>query len=380
MEAIGKPSGVPTFAIYRGNAFDRRETIAESIIKIGRHEDAQLRIQDDQVARMHAVIEVEQGVLTIVDLGTSAGTLVNGARVDKRELAVGDRITLGATTIVVEPERITPITEPRIPTPELVRDLVGDGFSPTEVFGVAAIVLHVDGIRREAWSDDTELGESLFESYPRGAIAPPELGVARSFKTIDDAKETRTQRCSTCVIRPGNAPCAVCLGSGTGATSEPSDRCVGCNGEGYLRCATCDGTTRVIACAIRYVNDEIVRIRRALVPAVHPSIRPFIEARIPMDVAWPDVHAFDPEPTMVASAYRGSSATARSAEDFHGYYFGDALAVCLASRADFTTGLARFEMRTFAVPIFWTVTHAGDAERHEAYFFDPVGKLVHVAR
>ncbi len=235
-------------------------------------------------------------------------------------------------------------------------------------------MLQVDGIRREAWSDDTELGEQLFATYPRGAIAPPELGVGRSFKTIDDAKETKAQRCSTCVIRPGFAPCTICLGSGKGASTEAFDHCVGCDGLGFLKCSACDGTTRVVACAVRYVDDHVVTVRRALVPAVHPSIRPFIEARIPSDVPWPEVHAFDPEPSMVASAYRGASAAMRAAEDFHGYFFGDALATCLATRAELTTGLARFKMRTFAVPILWTVTN----ETHEAFFFDPYGKLERV--
>ncbi len=362
-----------TFAIYRGETLVRRKTPTTSTIKIGRIPTAHLMLDDDTVSRMHAVIEVNQGAMTIIDLGSSGGTFVNDERVNKRALAIGDRIRIGASVIVVE-EDSTATLEPRIPTPESVRDLLGESFSPSEVFGVSAIVLQVDGIRREAWSDDAELGEKLFEAYPRGAIDAPVLGVARSFKTIDDAAATRTARCSTCVIRPGFAPCNVCLGSGAGATTEASDRCVGCDGEGYLRCTACDGSTRVIACSIRYVNDEVIRVRRVLVPAMHPSIRPFIEARIPVDAHWPEALAFDPEPSMTTSAYRGSSASVRAAEDFHGYFFGDALATCLQTRDEVTTGLARFDMRTFAVPILWTVTR----DHHEAYFFDPSGKLDHV--
>lgn len=333
-----------------------------------------MRLDDESVSRLHAVIEIENGAMTIIDLGGESGTNVNAERVNKRELRAGDEIGIGAFTIIVEPDAIVEVDEPLIPTPERVRDLVGASFSPTEFFGVSAIVLQIDGIRREAWSHDAELGERLFASYPRGALIPPELGVARSFKTIDDAKETKTTRCSTCVIRAGYAPCTICLGSGAGSTTEVLDHCMGCSGEGYLPCTACDGTTRVVACAIRYVNDEVLCVRRSLVPAVHPSIRPFVEARIRVDVAWPKIHAFDPEPSMSLSAYRGASAAMRAAEDFHGYFFGDSLAECLSTRAELTTGLARFDMRTFAVPILWTVT----GDRHEAYFFDPHGKLEHV--
>jgi pSer/pThr/pTyr-binding forkhead associated (FHA) protein len=368
---------VTTFAIYRGETFVRRLALNAPILKIGRDTRAHLQIDDDAVARMHAVIEIENGALTLIDLGADGGTFVGDERIQKRALAIGDRIRFGAHIIVVEedgaPARVE--IEPRIPTPEIVRDLVGESFSPSEVFGVSAIVLQIDGIRREAWSAETELGEKLFEAYPRGAIAAPVLGVARNFKTIDDAAETHTARCSTCVIRPGFAPCNVCLGSGAGATTEAFDRCIGCEGEGYLRCTACDGSTRVIACAIRYVNDEVICIRRALVPAVHPSIRPFIEARIRVDAPWPKVQAFDPEPSMVASAYRGSSAATRAAEDFHGYFFGDALVACLQTRSEVTTGLARFDMRTFAIPILWTVTR----DHHAAYFFDASGNLEQVS-
>jgi hypothetical protein len=366
---------VITFAIRQPGGDVRRVRLAEKIIKVGKDSRAHLHIDDPNVSRMHAVIEVDDARMTLIDLGSSAGTVVRGKRINKCEIRIGDDITFGATTVVVEDgdSIVNDVREPKIPTPEIVRDLVGGSFSPTEFFGVAAIILRLDGIRREAWSDETELGEALFASYPRGAIAAPELGLARSFKTIDDAAGTKTQRCSMCVIRPGFAPCNVCLGSGAGATTEISDRCVGCNGEGYLRCSACDGSTRVVACSIRYVNDEVLRVRRALVPAVHGSIRPFLEARIPIDQDWPSSQAFDPEPSLVASAYRGAAAVA-AVEDFHGYFFGDALGACLRARSELTTGLARFEMRTFAIPVLWTVTR----EKHDAYFFDALGDLAHV--
>ena len=368
---------MPVFAIFRGSRLVRRVTLDEPVLKIGRVEGAQLHIEDNEVARMHAVIEVEGDNMTIIDLGSQNGTWVDGERVNKREITLGSRILVGQTTIVVERDDAPP--EQRallVPTPAIVRDRMGDAFAPTEVFGVCAIVLRVDGIRREAWSDDAELGEKLFASYPRGAIASPEIGVARSFKTIDDAQTTNLRRCSTCVIRPGFEPCSLCLGSGRGDETRGLLQCMGCDGAGYLKCTACDGTTRVVACAVRYVNDQVIRVRRALVPSVHASIRPFIEARIPVDAPWPQSNAFDPEPSMVASAYRGASAAIRAAEDFHGYYFGDALATCLQTREELTTGLARFEMQTFAVPVLWTVT----GERHDAFFFDPRAELVHVGR
>lgn len=264
----------------------------------------------------------------------------------------------------------------QLPTPEAVRAISGESFKPHDVFGVAALVLHVDGIRREAWSDETELSERLFASYPRGAVPAPEAPTSQrgTYKTIDDAAPTRAQRCSTCIIKPGFSPCTLCMGTGSGSGPDPYARCIACD-RGFVRCTACEGTTRVVACTIRYVNDQLFRVRRAIVPAMHASIRSYVEARIPIEASWPVDHAFDPEPSLVGSAYRGAS-TVKAAEDFHGFFFGDAIAACLAARAELTTGLARFDTSCFAVPILWTVT----GDRHEAYFFDTTGTLQHVAQ
>jgi hypothetical protein len=356
---------------------DAQRTFDQSVIKIGSLPNAHLSIHDDAVARMHAVIEVSDDEVTVVDLGSSTGTFVNDERTNKRTLAAGDRVRIGPATIVLEPSEDRGLL---LPSPELVRARLGAAFSPASVFGVAAIVLRVDGVRRHAWSDETELGERLFAAYPRGAIPAPELvPESRNFKTIDDAETTNARRCSKCVIRPGFEPCPLCMGTGAGDDTKGHVKCYACSGEAFIPCSGCDGTTRVVACAVRYVNDHFVRTRRVIVPPVPPAIRSFLEARIAADAPWPEDYSFDPEPGMVASAYRGASAV-RAAEDFHGFFFGDALARCLAVRAEATTGLARFEMSTFAIPILWTVT--GDAsrgERHDAYFFDAAGELQHVS-
>jgi hypothetical protein len=256
-----------------------------------------------------------------------------------------------------------------LPTPEAIRAAVGESFAPSETYGVAALVLQVDGVRREAWSDETELSEALFESYPRGQVPTPELEET-SHKIIDDAGKIETRRCSTCVIKPGFAPCAVCVGTGSGSGKDAGDRCFACEGEGFVKCSICDGTTRVVACTIRYVNDKPIHVRRVLMPALDASIRPYIEAKIIADATWPDDRAFDPEPSLVASAYRGAS-TVRSTADFHGFAFGDAIALCLQARSDATTGLARFVVRTYAVPILWALTR----HHHSAFFYDETGAL-----
>ena len=89
------------FDIYEGNQLVRTEILAEQTIKIGKLSSSHVRIDDDSVSRMHAVVEVAgPDDVVILDLGSTTGTFVNGERVTKQRLRTGDRIRLGAVTVV----------------------------------------------------------------------------------------------------------------------------------------------------------------------------------------------------------------------------------------------------------------------------------------
>jgi hypothetical protein len=90
-----------TMSLRDGAGSVRRQTLTADIIKLGRGKGSDVSIDDDNIARMHAVIEV-QGLesVTLIDLGNE--TLVNGARISKCKLSAGDQITIGNTTITVE--------------------------------------------------------------------------------------------------------------------------------------------------------------------------------------------------------------------------------------------------------------------------------------
>jgi hypothetical protein len=82
--------------------FDVGGTIVEtqaSVIKVGRIPSAMLRIDNESVSRMHAVIEVSPKEILVIDLGSASGTLVNGARVTKMKLNVGDVLRFGNTDV-----------------------------------------------------------------------------------------------------------------------------------------------------------------------------------------------------------------------------------------------------------------------------------------
>jgi pSer/pThr/pTyr-binding forkhead associated (FHA) protein len=91
-----------TFRIYKGDQLLRTETLTQPVIKIGKLSSSHLRIDDELVSRMHAVIEVTgPGEISVIDLGSTKGTIVNGQKVNKARLQDGDVIVLGDTRIVL---------------------------------------------------------------------------------------------------------------------------------------------------------------------------------------------------------------------------------------------------------------------------------------
>ena len=59
-------------------------------------------VHDINASRTHAELRLEpQGVWTITDLGSTNGTLVNGAEIATHPLREGDRITIGMTKMCI---------------------------------------------------------------------------------------------------------------------------------------------------------------------------------------------------------------------------------------------------------------------------------------
>ncbi len=67
---------------------------------VGRGGDATIRLRDDSISRKHVRIVIDTNEVRIEDLGSANGTIVNGERVTATPLRDGDKIQLGATTIL----------------------------------------------------------------------------------------------------------------------------------------------------------------------------------------------------------------------------------------------------------------------------------------
>jgi len=78
----------------------REHPIRPGVNIVGREGDVML--PDSKVSRKHAQLVSEDGVITVEDLGSTNGTLVNGDRLDagsKRELNKGDTVSFGGVEV-----------------------------------------------------------------------------------------------------------------------------------------------------------------------------------------------------------------------------------------------------------------------------------------
>ncbi len=88
--------------VLRVEEYDGTRTVRVPVpITIGRAPSATLVIPDARVSRLHARIDLTEGALSIRDLDSRNGTLVNARPIDSvLELREGDEIDVGTTRIV----------------------------------------------------------------------------------------------------------------------------------------------------------------------------------------------------------------------------------------------------------------------------------------
>src|SRR5438128_276066 len=105
----------PILCIRTGGRVGTSIVIRKPVV-IGRAAD--VTIDDHEISRRHARIRIEGHALVVEDLGSSNGTWVNGARVERVVLRPGDVLTLGRTILeVVAAEGGAARTRARRPAP-----------------------------------------------------------------------------------------------------------------------------------------------------------------------------------------------------------------------------------------------------------------------
>ncbi|MFQ5701007.1 MAG: SpoIIE family protein phosphatase [Acidobacteriota bacterium] len=114
--------------IIAGDGRTFRQDIDKADIKIGRSSKNDLKLSFDlSLSRFHAEIQCRDGKHYVRDVGSRNGTSLNGRPIlEPLELHIGDRVTLGETTILFGVDE-----EPRIPIEEDARPITADSSTVT---------------------------------------------------------------------------------------------------------------------------------------------------------------------------------------------------------------------------------------------------------
>jgi predicted Zn finger-like uncharacterized protein len=74
--------------------------ITQPRVVLGRGVNTEVQLQDSEVSRRHAMLEIREDQATLTDLGSTNGTFVDGVRVQRAQLTPHQEFSLGATTLM----------------------------------------------------------------------------------------------------------------------------------------------------------------------------------------------------------------------------------------------------------------------------------------
>ncbi len=104
-----------------------RQLPVSGAIDIGREPSLTLAVEDDQMSRRHARIDVRNGAVVVEDLGSTNGTYVNDQPIQApRVIQPGDRVRMGLTVVQLRSrEQVAQRPSAVLPTPQITA--VGQG-------------------------------------------------------------------------------------------------------------------------------------------------------------------------------------------------------------------------------------------------------------
>jgi pSer/pThr/pTyr-binding forkhead associated (FHA) protein len=100
--------------LFKKSGSKKSFSLSGDITVIGRRHDCDFYIPLKQVSRRHCQLILNDGTVTIRDMGSKHGTYVNGDAVEEKDLVAGDYIHIPPVTLLVQidgqPSRIVPPT------------------------------------------------------------------------------------------------------------------------------------------------------------------------------------------------------------------------------------------------------------------------------
>ncbi|MEM6259549.1 MAG: FHA domain-containing protein [Planctomycetota bacterium] len=100
-------------AMFKSDGTRRDFPLVKNRVVIGRKVNCDLRIPLTSVSRQHCELTVDEGIVSVKDLGSSNGTYHNSVRVQEANLSAGDELVVGPVvfTLIVDgqPSDIKPV-------------------------------------------------------------------------------------------------------------------------------------------------------------------------------------------------------------------------------------------------------------------------------
>lgn len=167
----------PFLSVERGKDEGREFVLQEGENGVGRGIDNDVILSDVAVSRRHLKIVREGDRLTLRDLGSGNGTMLNGVKVSTAALSDGDRIELGETALVVRMPGADLGAEETLLPPEEATDeqhIGHSGFPAPPGFGTPSNPMSIPqgpGYQPEMTPSGT--AAPSIPAAPRGAVVLP---------------------------------------------------------------------------------------------------------------------------------------------------------------------------------------------------------------
>ena len=92
---------VPALIVTSGMDGSKSFILNEGDNLIGRGQSSRIDLSDDSVSRRHALVRCQNGKMTLLDLGSKTGTVLNGRKLGGYHLSDGDVITMGRSGFTI---------------------------------------------------------------------------------------------------------------------------------------------------------------------------------------------------------------------------------------------------------------------------------------
>ncbi len=156
--------------VLSGPERGKERLVSGGVFQIGRAPENDLVLNDDTVSRQHCLITHEPKGYLLKDLGSTSGTLLDGAEIKEAYLKPGAIITLGKVELKARPFRerleLAPSDSPRF------GELVGKSVAMRELFGLLQRLAATEEpvlISGEAGTGKDALARAIHAASPRAS-------------------------------------------------------------------------------------------------------------------------------------------------------------------------------------------------------------------